>query len=136
MKCNRWRLAVLSLLSFVFLAVGVAVARDETTPLDQPQATAEVRADAEADQASQSGAAGEPATNPEVATVAEEGLKMVQPQLVLAAAAPRTLQTLVDERRDQLRERREAQFEAISGRYAYMSPWLVNYDRSMARVFG
>ena len=56
---------------------------------------------------------------------------MVQPQLVLAAAAPRTLQTLVDERRDQLRERREAQFDAMSGRYAYMSPWLVNYDRRM-----
>jgi hypothetical protein len=77
------------------------------------------------------GTSGEPAIDPDVATVAAEGLKPVQPQSLFPATPRRRLQTRVDERRGRLRERREAQFHAISGLYAHKSPWLVNYDRSM-----
>ena len=83
MKCNRWRFAFLSLLSFVFLAAGVAFASEEVTPADQPQATAEVST--EVDAAVQPEAVDESATEPEVATVIDEGL-IVRPQLLLPAA--------------------------------------------------
>ena len=128
MKRNRWRFAFLSLLSFVFLAAGVAFASEEVTPADQPQATAEVST--EVDAAVQPEAVDESATEPEVATVIDEGL-IVRPQLLLPAAPPPSLQTLVDERRDQLRARREALFDAIGARYAYLSPWMATYDRTM-----
>jgi hypothetical protein len=55
----------------------------------------------------------------------------LQPQLLLPVAQPPSLQTLVDERRDHLRARREALFDTIGARYAYMSPWMVTHDRTM-----
>jgi len=74
--------------------------------------------------------ADEPVTEPEVATVSDEQISL-QPQLLLPAAPPRSLQTLVDERRDQLRARRDALFDTIGARYAYISPRMVTYDRTM-----
>lgn len=124
MKCNRWRPAVLSLLSFLFLAAGVSVAGEEAAPAEKPQAVAEVST--EVDAAIQPAAVDEP----EVAAVIGEELSL-QPQLLLPVAPPPSLQTLVDERRDQLRARREALFDTIGARYAYMSPWMVTYDRTM-----
>jgi hypothetical protein len=128
MMCNRWRCAVLSLLSFVFLVAGVAFASEEAATADQAQAKAEVSA--EVDATIQPAAVDEPAAEAKVATVIDEGLSL-RPQLLLPAAPPPSLQTLVDERRDQLRARREALFDAIGTRYAYMSPWMVTYDRTM-----
>jgi hypothetical protein len=131
MKINRWWFSVLFVLTLVLLAAGVAIATEQESPVDQQQAAAEAAAVAEADQAVQSEAVDEPAAEPEVATVTEEGAEVVPSQLMLPAAPPPSLQTLVDERRDQLRERREAQFDAMSARYAYMSPWMATYDRTM-----
>jgi len=128
MKCNRWRLAVLSLLSLLFLAAGVSVASEEAAPAEKPQAVAEVST--EVDAAVPPEAVDEPVTEPEVATVISEELSL-QPQLLLPAAPPPSLQTLVDERRDQLRARREALFDASGARFAYLSPWMVTYDRTM-----
>jgi hypothetical protein len=128
MKCNRWRLAVLSLLSLLFLAAGVSVASEEAAPAEKPQAVAEVST--EVDAAIQPAAVDEPVTEPEVATVIGEELSL-QPQLLMPVAPPPSLQTLVDERRDQLRARREALFDAIGARYAYLSPWMATYDRTM-----
>jgi hypothetical protein len=128
MKCNRWRFTGLSLLSFVFLAVGVAFASEDPTPTDRPQATAEGTTELGA--AIQPAAVDEPVTEPEVATVIDEQISL-QPQPLLPAAPPRSLQTLVDERRDQLRARRDALFDTIGARYAYISPRMVTYDRTM-----
>jgi len=48
-------------------------------------------------------------------------------------APPRSLQTMVDEHRDMVRERRNAMFDAFSGRRAYMSPWMASYDEAVER---
>jgi hypothetical protein len=131
MRLNRWLFSILCVLAFVLGGGGVAGASDANAPVDQPRAPAETRADAETEQVVQFGSADERAPKTEVANVAEKRLGQALPQLLPPIAPPPSLQTLVDERRDQLRERREAQLDAISGRYAYMSPWLVSYDRNM-----
>ena len=131
MTLNRWPLALVSLLAFVLVGTGAGVASEANAPVVQPEATAGVPANVKPNQTVPPGASGEPATDTEVATVAEEGSVPVQSQSLLPAAPPPSLQTLVDERRDQLRERREAWLDAISGRYAYMSPWMAHYDRNM-----
>jgi hypothetical protein len=48
-------------------------------------------------------------------------------------APPRSLQTLVDERRDLQRERRNALFDAYSGRPAWLPMGLAAYDQAMER---
>ncbi len=44
---------------------------------------------------------------------------------------PRSLQSLVDERRDQLRRRRERYYEAFSGRHFLQPPWMFVHDQRM-----
>jgi hypothetical protein len=128
MRSNRWRFAVLSLLSLVLMTAGVAFASEEATPADQPQASAAMSAGE--DEAMQPEAVDEPTAAKEIAKVGDEGLT-ARPQVLLPPAPPPSLQTLVDERRDQLRARREALFDAIGTRYAYMSPGMMTYDRTM-----
>ena len=41
---------------------------------------------------------------------------------------PRSLQSLVDERRDLLRQRRERYFDAFSGRHFLQPPWMIVHD--------
>jgi thiosulfate/3-mercaptopyruvate sulfurtransferase len=57
-----------------------------------------------------------------------------QPATSLAAmplgALPRSLQTLVDERRDALRRRRNATFDAVSGRHLYQTPMTAAFERT------
>lgn len=53
------------------------------------------------------------------------------PQLMLLPAPPPSLQTLVEKRRDYLRERREAQFDAFRPEYRFWSPWTAQHDRTM-----
>ncbi len=53
--------------------------------------------------------------------------------IVLPVPPPRSLQTLVDERRDLLRQRRNAMFDAYSGRGAYMPSWMAAYDDAVER---
>ena len=48
-------------------------------------------------------------------------------------APPRSLQTLVDERRDLQRERRNTLFDAYSGRHVWMPMGLAAYDQAMDR---
>jgi len=49
--------------------------------------------------------------------------------LVLPPAPPRSLQTLVDERRDELQQRRRDRFDLYSGRYLYLPPGMLAHDR-------
>lgn len=51
----------------------------------------------------------------------------------LPPAPPPSPQTLVDERRHLLRQRREAMFDAYGARYGYMPPWRSPYDDHMER---
>jgi hypothetical protein len=53
--------------------------------------------------------------------------------VVLPVPPPRSLQTLVDERRDLLRQRRNAMFDTYSGRGAYMPSWITAYDDAVER---
>ena len=53
--------------------------------------------------------------------------------VVLPVPPPRSLQTLVDERRDLLRQRRNAMFDAYSAGGAYMPPWMTAYDDAVER---
>jgi hypothetical protein len=48
-------------------------------------------------------------------------------------AVPPSLQTLVDERRELLRQRRNALFDAYTGRRATLPPWLAAYDDAVER---
>jgi thiosulfate/3-mercaptopyruvate sulfurtransferase len=61
-------------------------------------------------------------------TSAEEGSAASGMQGVLVAPR-RSLQTLVDERRDALRRLRNARFDAVSGRYLYQSPVTAGFER-------
>jgi hypothetical protein len=54
-----------------------------------------------------------------------------QVQLLVPAPPPPSLQTLVDERRDQLRERHRAMFETMRARSGYLYPWMTEHDRTM-----
>jgi thiosulfate/3-mercaptopyruvate sulfurtransferase len=64
-----------------------------------------------------------------VAEAESEPQQPVSALQVPPAAPPRSLQTLVDERRDALRRRREALFDAVSGRYLYHSPATAAFER-------
>jgi hypothetical protein len=75
--------------------------------------------------ADQQAAGEEPSGEAETPVAVEESL------LPLPAAPPRSLQTLVDERRDLLRERRRARFDLYSGRYLYTPPGFLAYDATM-----
>ncbi len=44
---------------------------------------------------------------------------------------PRSLQSLVEERRDQPRQRRERYFDAFSGRHFRYPPWMIAQDEMM-----
>jgi hypothetical protein len=61
----------------------------------------------------------------------EQQSSATAPPIAVPASPPSSLQTLVDQQRDQLRARREAMFDAYSRRYAYMPPWLARYDTAM-----
>jgi hypothetical protein len=52
-------------------------------------------------------------------------------QVLVPAPPPPSLQTLVDERRDMLRKRREAMLDAYGGRHAFTPPWLAGYDNAV-----
>lgn len=131
MMLDRWRFAVLSALALLLATAGMVSASEEAPISDQPQATAQDPAEATADSALPSEPAAEPATEPEVAAVDEEGAQTTGSQVRLPAVPPPTLQDLIDQRRDELRERREALFDAMTGRFAYMSPGLAAHDRAM-----
>jgi hypothetical protein len=75
--------------------------------------------------------AAQTAEEPRPAAPGEEQQSSATAPTVVPTSPPRSLQTLVDERRDQLRKRREAMFDAYSRRYAYMPPWLARYDTAM-----
>lgn len=49
----------------------------------------------------------------------------------LLVQAPRSLQTLVDERRDTLRRRRNDYFDALSGRALYQPAWMAERERML-----
>ena len=71
----------------------------------------------------------EPQAAPAQETTAVEGEALV----VVPAVPPRSLQTLVDERRDMMRQRRNAMLDAFGGRRSYMSPWMASYDDAVER---
>jgi len=132
MLVNQWRIAAFLPLTLVLIAAGMATATDEAAPVDQPQAAAEAPvAVAQPDQATQPAAVDEPEAQPEVTAVIDEEATSVRPPLLMPPAPPPSLQTLVDQRRDQLRERREALFDAFRPYSTYMSPWTARYDRTM-----
>lgn len=132
MMFNRWRFPFLPLL--VLAGAGVAIAVEAVRLGDQPQATAEVSEQQEADRGMHPEALGEPAGKPEVSATTDEILEAAPPSRLLPAAPPPSLQTRIDERRDQHRRQREALFGAARARYPYtppyMPPWMATYDRS------
>jgi hypothetical protein len=120
MISQRWSVFILSML-LVLASAGITLAEGEGEGV-QAQAAVETPA----------AVAAEEAAAEEVAP--SEG-EQVQPTaaaaMLVPAAPPPSLQTLVDERRDQIRMRREAMFDAMTGRYAYLPPWQADYDRTM-----
>jgi hypothetical protein len=96
----------------VSAAIAEAQAEVATAPEDVAMAPAE---------------AAEPEVAPEEQGAGKDAL------VVLPVPPPRSLQTLVDERRDLLRQRRNAMFDAYSGRGAYMPSWMAAYDDAVER---
>ncbi len=80
---------------------------------------------------SPSTAESEPAAAEPQPTAPEQGSQAGAAAQILVPSPPPSLQTLVDERRDMLRKRREAMLDAYGGRHAYMPPWLVGYDNAV-----
>ena len=74
----------------------------------------------------QEAAAPEVTVEPEAVVHAAEGKTV--PLVLVPAMPPRSQQTLVDEQRDLLRKRRNAMFDAYSGRGAYMPPEIAAYN--------
>lgn len=128
MILQRCSYLILSAL-LVLAGAGVTLAEGEGTqgqpagampePAAAPEAAAAVTPTEE-----QAANEGEPAESAPAAAQGEVAF------LVPSAPSP-SLQTLVDERRDQIRMRREAMFDAVTGRYAYLPPWMADYDRTM-----
>jgi hypothetical protein len=56
------------------------------------------------------------------------------PTYALVWNGPRSLDTLVDERRDALRDRREAFHDSMRALYGIYSPWM-DYERSLWRTY-
>ena len=56
------------------------------------------------------------------------------PTYALVWNGPRSLDTLVDERRDALRDRREAFHDSMRALYGIYSPWM-DYERSVRRAY-
>jgi len=75
----------------------------------------------------------EPVVEEPEGVVQQDGAAEEDALVLLPPVPPRSLQTMVDERRDMLRERRNAMFDAFSGRPAYMSPWMASYDEAVER---
>jgi len=71
----------------------------------------------------------------EPAAVAEAPQTATKPvaELALPPPPPPSLQTIVDERRDALRKRREARFDRYSGRYFFMPPGMLAHEEAMER---
>ena len=84
----------------------------------------------------ETGAAADPSAD--VATVeggedVEEAATGTDLALVLPPAPPRSLQSLVDERREDLQKRRRARFDLYTRRHLFMPPWLIARDGVMDR---
>jgi hypothetical protein len=131
MRANQWRFVALSLLTPVLIAAGIATAADEGSQTTEPQAAPEAATVAQSDQTAQPDAVEATEAHPDVAAANAEESGSAWPQFVLPPAPPPSLQTLVDERRDQLRERREALFDAFRPDHMYWSPRTAHYDRTM-----
>jgi hypothetical protein len=131
MRLIQWRFVALFLLTSALIAAGRATATEEVAPAAQPQAAPEATADAQPHQAAQPEGALKPQARTAVAAGNPEEPASMGPQMLLPPVPPPSLQTLVDERRDQLRARREALFDAFRPDYAYPSAWGPPYDRSM-----
>jgi hypothetical protein len=138
MKGGRWLISVLSILA-LGAAGGAALAADEgaASAASKPEAAAAAGpgpANAPTATAGDTPApttAAQPAEKSQPAASGEEKQDSATVPIAVPASPPPSLQTLVDERRDQLRARREAMFDAYSGRYGYMPPWLAQYDAAM-----
>jgi hypothetical protein len=148
MKRGRWFFAILPILLLCALgglAVGEgtapggsgpeAVAPQSAAPGQLAPGTAQPEA-ATVSQAldAQAPTPAEPeqaAVESEAAPSEEQALVPARAPSAIPSAPPPSLQTLVDERRDLLRKRREAMFDAYGGRYAYMPPWMAGYDSAV-----
>ena len=128
---QRWSAFLLSTL-LVLASAGITLAEGEGEGVQAQPAGAAPEPASQAAVETPAAVAAEEAPAEEVAP--SEG-EQVQPTaaaaMLVPAAPPPSLQTLVDERRDQIRMRREAMFDAMTGRFAYLPPWLADYDRTM-----
>lgn len=141
MRLPRNRAAIVAALSFGAVLGGwttTVLGADEETAaaaapspaMEQPATPAEQQPAA----ADQSAGTEQPASAEAPATVAEEEPQTAEGVLsTLPAAPPASLQTLVDERRDTIRKRREAMFDTFGSRYAYMPPGWATYEDGMDR---
>jgi hypothetical protein len=131
MRANQWRRAALSLLTPVLIVAGIAKAADEGSQATEPQAAPESTTVEQANQTTKPEAIHATEVQPDVAAGNAVESGSAWPQFELPPAPPPSLQTLVDERRDQLREQREARFDAFRPDYMYWSPGMAYYDRTM-----
>jgi hypothetical protein len=132
MRLSRDLAAILAGLSFGLLIGGwsnIAAGAEEGTAQSIPPAAEQSAAEASTPVAEEDTEAAEaPAPAAEEATEAAQTVSTVLP-----AGPPPSLQTLVDQRRDMLRKRRKAMFDALTGRYAYMPPGWAAYEDGMER---
>ena len=73
------------------------------------------------------------AAEPEAVEESAEREARTDLALVLPPAPPRSLQSLVDERREELQKRRRARFDLYSGRHLYLPPGMLGHDPMMDR---
>ena len=72
-------------------------------------------------------AVAEPETDHEERPTRIEGVESV----TVSARPPRSLQSLVDQRWEELRQRREEYFDAVSGRHLFQPPWMTARDEAL-----
>ena len=103
-------------LSFLILAVGLLAAGGASVVLAEEEPVAE----------------GEPVAEEEQTTETAEATPV--PAYALVWNGPSSLDTLVDERRDALRDRREARHDRMRMLYGIYSPW-TDYQRIVWRAY-
>ena len=146
MTRSNWSLVTILTLAAGTVAVGVINA-EVVAPGDQPPVAVAPEPAPVSTQVPAAGPAPVPAATAEAqAEVATAPAETAEPEVapeeqgtgdgapvVLPVLPPRSLQTLVDERRDLLRQRRNATLDAYSGRGASMPPWMAAYDDAVER---
>lgn len=134
MNMKRVFTLALGVALLTLVSTGLAVAAESeqeqsaTTTASQPESTTTQEATAVTDtgqQASETEEASVATETEEVAADTEEQTSESEAKVVVTTRQPpKTLQSLVDERRDALQRRREQYFDMISERHFFMPPWL------------